>query len=366
MPIGEIAALPAAVLAAAAGGGRGGREGRALARRLAERRHRAPLRRPCRGRAPRRGQGHRHRPLRGRRGHGHRRPAEAGRVGPGRARPRWSQRIRAGGDDPAEYVETSLRGLRARLRRLAAAIRDGFEPARTVEARQADCFSPRAARGQSALMALRIVTADERLADGEQQDHASRIFGPSGVGKTSLLKTLPPARDALPRSRGRHEVGAGLARATASRSAASRDARRHRLPDRRRRPGGRSERLLLRGALPAPRARPIPTSSELIAGEAHHLRRLHHRPDPPGDGLGEEAAGGLLREDRQARRPRRLRPARPRGDRAAEAPAARAGQDRDLRRHPREGHRRVQPRSPGSRRWRAARPAASCPASSTR
>jgi hypothetical protein len=41
------------------------------------------------------------------------------------------------------------------------------------------------------------------------------------------------------------------------------------------------------------------------------------------------------REDRQARHPRRLRAARPRGHRPAEAPAARAGQDGDLRRHPR-------------------------------
>lgn len=41
-------------------------------------------------------------------------------------------------------------------------------------------------------MALRIVSADERLsAAGAKTTMA--IFGPSGVGKTSLLKTLPPA-----------------------------------------------------------------------------------------------------------------------------------------------------------------------------
>jgi AAA domain len=41
-------------------------------------------------------------------------------------------------------------------------------------------------------MALRIVTADERLA-ADRTKTTMAIFGPSGVGKTSLLKTLPPA-----------------------------------------------------------------------------------------------------------------------------------------------------------------------------
>jgi hypothetical protein len=40
-------------------------------------------------------------------------------------------------------------------------------------------------------MALRIVTADERLAKDASKTTMA-IFGPSGVGKTSLLKTLPP------------------------------------------------------------------------------------------------------------------------------------------------------------------------------
>jgi hypothetical protein len=40
-------------------------------------------------------------------------------------------------------------------------------------------------------MALRIVTADERLAKAGAKTTIA-IFGPSGVGKTSLLKTLPP------------------------------------------------------------------------------------------------------------------------------------------------------------------------------
>ena len=40
-------------------------------------------------------------------------------------------------------------------------------------------------------MALRIVTADQRLAEAQGKTTIA-LFGPSGVGKTSLLKTLPP------------------------------------------------------------------------------------------------------------------------------------------------------------------------------
>lgn len=44
-------------------------------------------------------------------------------------------------------------------------------------------------------MALKIVTADERLAETNNKTTLA-IFGPSGVGKTSLLRTLP-ARETL-------------------------------------------------------------------------------------------------------------------------------------------------------------------------
>jgi hypothetical protein len=40
-------------------------------------------------------------------------------------------------------------------------------------------------------MPLRIVTADERLSEAGSKTTLA-IFGPSGIGKTSLLKTLPP------------------------------------------------------------------------------------------------------------------------------------------------------------------------------
>ena len=41
-------------------------------------------------------------------------------------------------------------------------------------------------------MALRIITADQRLAAADGKTTIA-LFGPSGVGKTTLLKTLPPA-----------------------------------------------------------------------------------------------------------------------------------------------------------------------------
>ena len=41
-------------------------------------------------------------------------------------------------------------------------------------------------------MVLRIITADERLAKDTSKSTMA-IFGPSGGGKTSLLKTLPAA-----------------------------------------------------------------------------------------------------------------------------------------------------------------------------
>ena len=42
-------------------------------------------------------------------------------------------------------------------------------------------------------MAIRIITADERLSSAGNKTSVA-VFGPPGVGKTSLLKTLPPAK----------------------------------------------------------------------------------------------------------------------------------------------------------------------------
>ena len=67
-------------------------------------------------------------------------------------------------------------------------------------------------------MALRIVTADERLSAARAKTTMA-IFGPSGVGKTSLVEDAAGCRDTLHRSRSRHEVGSGLAGRQHSRSA---------------------------------------------------------------------------------------------------------------------------------------------------
>ena len=42
-------------------------------------------------------------------------------------------------------------------------------------------------------MAFRIISADERLSAAENKTSFA-IFGPPGVGKTTLLKSLPPDR----------------------------------------------------------------------------------------------------------------------------------------------------------------------------
>ena len=49
-------------------------------------------------------------------------------------------------------------------------------------------------------MTLRIVTADERLAAANSKATLA-IFGPPGVGKTSLLKTMLASRPSASTSR---------------------------------------------------------------------------------------------------------------------------------------------------------------------
>jgi len=69
-------------------------------------------------------------------------------------------------------------------------------------------------------MAFRIITADERLSATENKTSLA-IFGPPGVGKTTLLKTLPAEETVcLDLEAGMKSVR-GLARGTRSRCAAS-------------------------------------------------------------------------------------------------------------------------------------------------
>ena len=103
----------------------------------------------------------------------------------GRAHPRRRRR-------PGRVRRDDLPGLGAEVRRLARGDPRGLRGGPHGEARQADL--PARARG-GALMALRIITADERLAEANLKTTAA-IFGPSGIGKTTLLKTLPERDDA--------------------------------------------------------------------------------------------------------------------------------------------------------------------------
>ena len=210
---------------------------------------------------------------------------------------------------------------------------------------------------------LRIITADERLSRAANKTTVA-LFGPSGVGKTSAARTLPAAETlCIDLEAGMKSVQDWRGDSVPVRCFA--DALDIAClvggPD----PAAAPERLLLRGA-PPHLAAAYPDLVRLVAGKSivfvdsitdltrQAMAWAKTRPEAFSEKTGKpdtRGAYGLLGA---------------RGDRAAQAPAARAGQDGGHGRDPGARHRRVRQGRAGSRRWRAARPRASCPASSTR
>ena len=76
----------------------------------------------------------------------------------------------------------------------------------------------------------------------------------------------------------------------------------------------------------------------------NYFRRLDHGCFAGCRFAGPSSSPRLFRPHRQEGRPRRLRTAWPRNDPVAEPAAARARQERGVRRHPRDDRRRIQPR----------------------
>ena len=190
-------------------------------------------------------------------------------------------------------------------------------------------------------MGLKIITADERLAAANVKTTMA-VFGPSGSGKTSLLKTLPPEETLC------IDLEAGMK--------SVQDWRGDSIPVRTFK-DALDVACLVGGIDPAADdkslfcadhyqhvAETYPDLVRLIASK--RIVFVDSITDLTRQAMAwaKTPARGDLRKDRKARHPRRLRPARARDDRAAQAPAARARQDRDLRRHPGKGHRRVQSR----------------------
>ena len=96
------------------------------------------------------------------------------------------------------------------------------------------------------------------------------------------------------------------------------------------------------------------------------IRRSSSTPSPPSAGLSfrwaEQQPEAFQRTYRQEGHPRRLRVAWARNDPLAQPAAARARQERGVRRHPRADHRRIQPIANGSCRWKASKTGRELPA----
>ena len=93
--------------------------------------------------------------------------------------------IRAEYGDPAEYVDTVIRVPERKYAAWPRHIRTAFERARTVRPGKLRDRDPSAGGSH---VSLPIITADQRLA--EPRGIKGCIFGKSGLGKTSLLWTL--------------------------------------------------------------------------------------------------------------------------------------------------------------------------------
>ena len=179
-----------------------------------------------------------------------------------------------------------------------------------------------------------------------QRDTAPRgakmlIEGPTGVGKTSLLRTLDPATCLFV------DIESG----DLAVSDVSVDTLRPRTWQ-----DCRDLAVYLAGANPAVlpdavysaralrRRRSRVGSVEEVEQVLDLLHRQHHRRRPAVLRLGLPAAGSVLGAQRQARSARCLRTARPRDARLAHAPAAGASGQRHPARDSRERDRRIQSR----------------------
>ena len=286
---------------------------------------------------------------------------------------RRSRRIRA----------DHLRGQRTRVRRVAfgdppavragphrpagqAAVRDRGAPGNGGRVMAAPTPKPSAPSSSSTASAgLPPASGSSPPTSGSASAAASRrcCWGISGIGKTTLLWTLPsgetlfldleagdlavegwPGDTIRPRT---WQECRDFAVFIGGANPALRDDQPYSQAHYRRR---------LRALRRSSRARPL----------RDDLRRLDHRCRTPVLPVVQGAARGDLRENRQAGHQRHLRTARPRDDRLADPAAAHAEQERLVRRDPRREVRRLQPPLLRAADRRRQDSAASCRASSTR